>query len=205
MFVFCVAWTLGGMLETPSRKILDAHLRTIDETVMPVCDEGDTIYECRVSEQTCEWEKWTPPVWTYPQLEEDQHLDFSNLLVPTMDTTRSLYIIETMTKQCLDVLMVGGPGTAKTSTGLLYVLDLSCYNTLYVPFMYTPLYVPFIHLHGHIYTLRTPVYTPYMHNIYTEHTPLTSPPNTLYTPSIHPKLHPKLHHYMVCTQVLLIP
>ena len=136
MFVFCVAWTLGGMLETPSRKILDAHFRTIDETVMPVCEEGDTIYECRVSEQTCEWEKWTPPVWTYPQLEEDQHLDFSNLLVPTMDTTRSLYIVETMTKQCLDVLMVGGPGTAKTSTGLLYFssLDASVMSSQLVNF-----------------------------------------------------------------------
>ena len=103
---------------------------------MPVCEEGDTIYECRVSEQTCEWEKWTPPVWTYPQLEEDQHLDFSNLLVPTMDTTRSLYIVETMTKQCLDVLMVGGPGTAKTSTGLLYFssLDASVMSSQLVNF-----------------------------------------------------------------------
>ena len=124
MFVFCIVWTVGGVLETADRIKFDEFLRTIDSDVLPQCSPGLTIYEYRVNTSSLEWERWTPPEWHYPDLASDQKLDFSNLLVPTMDTTRSLYLIETMTKQKLDVLMIGGPGTAKTSTGLLYFTSL---------------------------------------------------------------------------------
>lgn len=38
-----------------------------------------------------QWEQWRPPTWTYPQSEK---LDFSNLLVPTMDSTRALFLLQ---------------------------------------------------------------------------------------------------------------
>ena len=88
--------------------------------LMPTVNEGETIYEYFVT-SALEWELWKPPVWTYPKGDK---LDFSNLLVPTMDSTRALYLIKNLHKQKKGVLMVGGEGTAKTSTALMFFSTL---------------------------------------------------------------------------------
>ncbi|GBG33121.1 Dynein heavy chain 5, axonemal [Hondaea fermentalgiana] len=51
-------------------------------------------------------------------------LDFSNLLVPTMDSTRACFLLDSMHQQGLPVMMVGGSGTAKTSTALMFFAKL---------------------------------------------------------------------------------
>ena len=50
--------------------------------------------------------------------------DFSNLLVPTMDSTRANYNMFHMHKQKKSVCLVGGEGTAKTSTALMFFSTL---------------------------------------------------------------------------------
>jgi dynein heavy chain, axonemal len=62
---------------------------------------------------------------------------FSQLLIPTMDSTRSEFIITKMAKlpekknelrkenNITSTLIVGGPGTAKTSTILMYLSKLN--------------------------------------------------------------------------------
>jgi dynein heavy chain len=76
------------------------------------------IFEYFVSPETLEWAPWKPPLWEYPQGDK---LDFSNLLVPTMDSTRSLFILKHLHKQKKPVLCIGGPGTAKTSTCYMFL------------------------------------------------------------------------------------
>jgi len=122
IFVFCVAWTIGGCLEPAERKKFDEWLRGIDKekVAMPKVGPDETIYEYFVTEQG-EWKFWAPPVWHYPKTEK---LDFSNLLVPTMDSTRASYNIFHMHKQKKAVCMVGGEGTAKTSTALMFFASL---------------------------------------------------------------------------------
>jgi dynein heavy chain len=61
--------------------------------------------------------RWKPPKWVYPNTEK---LDFANLLVPTMDSTRAIFLIQTLAKQYKPSLLVGEPGTAKTSTALMF-------------------------------------------------------------------------------------
>ena len=63
----------------------------------------------------------------YPNTEK---LDFVNLLVPTMDSTRALYAIKHLHKNSNAVLMVGSPGTAKTSTALMFFESLAGGNML---------------------------------------------------------------------------
>ena len=46
-------------------------------------------------DQACEWAPWDTPKWVYPNTEK---LDFANLLVPTMDSTRALYAIKVRAK-----------------------------------------------------------------------------------------------------------
>lgn len=70
--------------------------------------------------------RWRPPLWEYPSTEV---LDFSNLLVPTMDSTRALFLLRMLHKQRKAVLMVGAEGTAKTSTALMFFTELDPVKT----------------------------------------------------------------------------
>lgn len=70
--------------------------------------------------------RWRPPLWEYPNTEV---LDFSNLLVPTMDSTRALFLLRMLHKQRKAVLMVGAEGTAKTSTALMFFTELDPVKT----------------------------------------------------------------------------
>eukprot|EP00985_Skeletonema_marinoi_P025985 scaffold19647_cov107-Skeletonema_marinoi.AAC.1 len=118
VFVYCLCWSVGALLEAEDRMKFDAWLRERDPTVMPKVDEGETIFEYFVDSSSGEWEKWKPPHWTYPK---GERLDFSNLLVPTMDSTRAQHVIRTIHSQKVPVLVVGAEGTAKTSTQLMFI------------------------------------------------------------------------------------
>lgn len=124
VMLYCLAWSVGGLLENEGRIKFDAWLRQQDKggSAMPKCGAGETIFEYFVSETTGEWTLWKPPKWIYPNVEK---LDFSNLLVPTMDSTRAQYNCFHVHKQRKSVCMVGGEGTAKTSTALMFFASLN--------------------------------------------------------------------------------
>ena len=129
IFLYCLCWSVGGLLETEARVKFDAFLRTYDKAgIMPKCQPGETIYEYFVSEETGQWQLWRPPVWHYPAGQEK--LDFSNLLVPTMDSTRASYNCFHMHKNKKAICLVGGEGTAKTSTALMFFSTLDASEML---------------------------------------------------------------------------
>jgi len=119
IFLYAFVWTIGGLLEPEGRNKLDAYIREIcTSDNVPEPGEHETLYEYYVDPETTEWQLWRPPVWNYPNT---KHLDFSNLLVPTMDSTRAQFIIATLQKANHNVLLLGGSGTAKTSTAYMYL------------------------------------------------------------------------------------
>ena len=121
IFLYCLCWSIAALLEADDRRKFDQWLRERDSnSCMPAVEEGESIYEYVVDSNTCEWKKWFPENWDYPICEK---LDFSNLLVPTMDSTRALYVIKHIHKQRGPILLVGAEGTAKTSTHLMFLSD----------------------------------------------------------------------------------
>ena len=56
--------------------------------------------------------------WKYPL--QGDNLDFSNLLIPTLDSTRSEYILRHLHSKKYPTLMIGEGGTAKTVTALMF-------------------------------------------------------------------------------------
>eukprot|EP00814_Leptocylindrus_danicus_P009510 CAMPEP_0116004988 /NCGR_PEP_ID=MMETSP0321-20121206/911_1 /TAXON_ID=163516 /ORGANISM="Leptocylindrus danicus var. danicus, Strain B650" /LENGTH=4605 /DNA_ID=CAMNT_0003473357 /DNA_START=128 /DNA_END=13942 /DNA_ORIENTATION=- len=121
LFVYCMSWSIAALLEADDRLKFDLWLREHDTNrVMPKVQEGETIYEYFLDPKTFSWKKWAPPKWEYPK---GDNLDFSNLLVPTMDSTRALYVTKTIHKQKAPVLIVGAEGTAKTSVQLMFLAD----------------------------------------------------------------------------------
>lgn len=123
IFVYCLIWSVGGLLEVEGRIKLDQYLRSLDKNdMLPHCGPNETIFEYFVANETGDWQLWKPPVWHYPAGQEK--LDFSNLLVPTMDSTRAIYNCVHLHKQKKAICMVGGEGTAKTSTALMFFQTL---------------------------------------------------------------------------------
>ena len=118
MFLYALTWSVAGLLEPDDRAAFDAHLRTLAPAEqLPPAQEGETLFEHYVDLNSMQWEPWRPPAWEYPNTET---LDFSNLLVPTMDSTRAIFILEHLHSIAYPTLMVGGPGTAKTSAALMF-------------------------------------------------------------------------------------
>lgn len=88
--------------------------------------EKETVFDYFINLDTMDWKQWEAEAWQPPK-----RLEFSQILIPTMDSTRAEYLINLV--DSLDfmrsekrkeagirnTLLVGGPGTAKTSVILM--------------------------------------------------------------------------------------
>ena len=89
--------------------------------------DKESIFDYYVDEKTKEWKLWEAEKWTPPK-----KIAFSQLLIPTGDSTRSEYILKNIAELPVmrhlkrneisqrNTLFVGGPGTAKTSGILMF-------------------------------------------------------------------------------------
>ncbi|KAJ8009361.1 hypothetical protein DPEC_G00088090 [Dallia pectoralis] len=113
LFVFCLMWSLGALLELDDRERLEAFLRAHGSKVdIPRTQPGETMFEYMVN-QKGEWDHWNNYVveFIYPT---DYVPDYSSILVPNVDNTRTSFLLETIAKQHKAVLLIGEQGTAKT-------------------------------------------------------------------------------------------
>eukprot|EP01042_Synura_sphagnicola_P000006 gene6-7_t len=128
VFLYSLAWSLGGVLEIEDRFKFSVQLLSLADqqggrSVPQFRSAEESIFDYRINTDSMEWEKWVSPVWEYPHHIEEN--DFSSMLVPTVETTRSSYLLEQFHKQRRGVLMTGGNGTAKTSTALMFFDSIS--------------------------------------------------------------------------------
>jgi dynein heavy chain len=124
LFLFSITWSVGGLLNPEDREKFDQMLRTTSAENMPPQQADNretlTIYDYCVNMETMEWELWSVPAWKYPNKKSSDELDYSNVIVPTVDSTSAMYLLAHMHKQKKPLLMVGEQGTAKTTTALLF-------------------------------------------------------------------------------------
>eukprot|EP00698_Gefionella_okellyi_P008566 TRINITY_DN2129_c0_g2_i1.p1 TRINITY_DN2129_c0_g2~~TRINITY_DN2129_c0_g2_i1.p1 ORF type:complete len:4490 (+),score=1324.74 TRINITY_DN2129_c0_g2_i1:457-13926(+) len=122
-FIFALMWSLAGTLERTDRvkvhKFLAKPGSNLPLPNIP-SESEDTVFEYVVNPTNGEWENWTKrvPTYTYPR---DSTPDFNSILVPTVDNSRTLFLIEVIAKQNLPVLLIGESGTAKTVTIQQYI------------------------------------------------------------------------------------
>jgi dynein heavy chain, axonemal len=97
-------------------------LRDID-SIFP---HQNTIYEHYINVEKRDWASWDEriPASFKPQ---EKGLDFHRISVPTIDTARNKYLIQSLLKHGSQVLLVGHTGVGKTSLieGILMALDIS--------------------------------------------------------------------------------
>ena len=128
-----MSWAMGGLLETDDR--VKFHKEILEKSGAPLpqisaqkqISEKESMFDYYVDSETKQWQPWNPEAWTAPK-----KIIFSQLLIPTSDSTRAEYIIDKVLKLPLErsmireehgiqhTLLVGSPGTAKTSVFIMY-------------------------------------------------------------------------------------
>ena len=109
-FLYCLAWSLGGGADEDGRKKLDQYIREI-EAQLPA---KGTMYDFFVDVQKVQWTHWEEKVNAKPY-RPPPDAPFFKLLVPTVDSARNFFLIDTLMKVRRDVIVSGPVGCGKTS------------------------------------------------------------------------------------------
>ncbi|XP_072296528.1 dynein axonemal heavy chain 8-like [Eucyclogobius newberryi] len=113
LFVFCLMWSLGAVLELNDREKFEGFVRDHESNInVPKTKPGETIFEYMVSTkgEWCHWEEHVGE-YTYPT---DHVPEYASILVPNVDNTRTSFLLETIAKQRKAMVLIGEQGTAKT-------------------------------------------------------------------------------------------
>ncbi|KAL0129655.1 hypothetical protein PUN28_001727 [Cardiocondyla obscurior] len=113
LFLFSIMWSLGAMLELDGRFALQEYLINHESKCnWPKYTSDETIFEYLVSDDG-NWIHWSTmvPKFEYPS---DHILEYHTILVPNVDNTRTLYLIDIVARQEKAVLLIGEAGTAKS-------------------------------------------------------------------------------------------
>eukprot|EP00940_MAST-03C_sp_MAST-3C-sp2_P002393 g2393.t1 len=130
LFIFSMAWSIGGLLGLDDRGKLDEYLRQIDEDMMPERTDGtETVFDYFVDMSAMDWELWELPE-AGSQSGGVTMPNVSNILVPTIDSMRSAYLMDRYLSHDVPIMMVGAAGTGKTSTAAMYLRGLNTATTV---------------------------------------------------------------------------
>ncbi|XP_070568705.1 dynein axonemal heavy chain 5-like isoform X4 [Ptychodera flava] len=111
LFLFCLIWTFGGLLEGNDRKHFSDHLRTLT-SALPDYDTDISVYDYYVDESG-EWDPWVSKV--PDSAYTDTHDLLGEVFVDTIDTIRTRMLMEFASISAMNVLLIGPPGCGKTS------------------------------------------------------------------------------------------
>ncbi len=106
-FLYCLIWTVGASLDEDSRKKFSAQLAEVD-SVLPA---GGTAFDYFLDVGKNEFGDWVSKV---PGWRATESMTFHDMIVPTMDTVRNGFVVDTLVKAKELVLLVGATGTGKT-------------------------------------------------------------------------------------------
>lgn len=117
-FVFCLIWSIGATVEEQSRREIDYILRDI-ESMFP---HQNTVFEHYINTEKKDWSPWEEKLQAnWKPVEKEFH----RISVPTIDTVRNRFIVQTLLDHNSQVLLVGHSGVGKTVLidGILMTLD----------------------------------------------------------------------------------
>ncbi|XP_005399515.1 PREDICTED: dynein heavy chain 2, axonemal isoform X2 [Chinchilla lanigera] len=108
-FVFSMIWSVCASVDEDGRKKIDSYLREIEGSF----PNKDTVYEYFVDPKMRSWTSFEEKLsksWRYAP-----NTPFYKIMVPTVDTVRYKYLVNTLVASHNPVLLVGPVGTGKTS------------------------------------------------------------------------------------------
>eukprot|EP00439_Symbiodinium_sp_Y106_P076107 s53_g15.t1 len=130
MFWLALVWSFGATTDSAGRKIMNSFIRSIqqgmpvkeefdliadDPTMRPVTKtpfpEKDTVYEYFAFAQSNKWENWTKKITGFDIPKEALA---HQVMVPTADTVRSAFLLQSLVASEYHILYSGLTGTGKT-------------------------------------------------------------------------------------------
>ncbi|CAE8702622.1 unnamed protein product, partial [Polarella glacialis] len=108
IFVFALVWSLGGSITEDSRPTFDQAIRET-ENFFPA---SQTVYEYGFNFDKVEFALWEERL-PNPFRPQDG-MPFHKIIVPTVDTTRNMFILNSLNSKNFHTLLVGCTGTGKT-------------------------------------------------------------------------------------------
>jgi hypothetical protein len=92
-YIYCYAWAMAGLFETEDREKFHKFLEARNAPLPPSQSKAaggdkETVFDYYVDEETKQWKLWEPENWTAPK-----RIAFSQLLIPTGESTRTEYIM----------------------------------------------------------------------------------------------------------------
>ncbi|KAE8635010.1 hypothetical protein XENTR_v10002490 [Xenopus tropicalis] len=137
-FIEAMYWSLGATLLETGRIKFDEYIKRLasmsaayDESILAGPGElpyqQPTIYDFHFDGEKKKWIPWSKLVPKYIHKPEEKFID---ILVPTVDTTRTTWLLEQMVKIKRPVVLVGESGTSKTATTLNLLRNLNTDATM---------------------------------------------------------------------------
>ncbi|KAL0234517.1 hypothetical protein PCE1_001553 [Barthelona sp. PCE] len=136
IFLFCLVWSIGALLEPDYRGQLDQHIKALSGRSLIKAAGGrvsvgdlphsdaDTLFDFvfvfdPLNVNECYWTHWNNKVSEYVPPKSGK---FSEILVPNKETVCLSYLIQTMSPNS-PFLVIGDSGTAKTVTIQKFLMD----------------------------------------------------------------------------------
>lgn len=135
VFISAVLWSLGASLVSNDRIIFDKFIKRLSGLPLQAGLSGPgslpsdepTLFEYYFDAERKRWVPWSSVV---PEYKHDRSKPFHHILVPTVDTVRTSWLLQLMTDIKQPVLLVGEPGTSKTATTTAFLHNLNADRNL---------------------------------------------------------------------------
>nr|XP_026696380.1 dynein heavy chain 10, axonemal isoform X1 [Ciona intestinalis]XP_026696381.1 dynein heavy chain 10, axonemal isoform X2 [Ciona intestinalis] len=145
LFIESMYWSVGGTLVEEGRATFDEFIKKLasmtgvnDDEKSParpgeIPTKYSTLYDYHFDIDENAWLPWSQIV---PKYEHDPELKYNQILVPTIDTTRTTWLLKLMVTIKRPVVLVGETGTSKTATiqNFLRGLDADSHLMLHINF-----------------------------------------------------------------------
>jgi len=125
VFLWCLSWAFAGVYEAKERQDFHEWLASKSTPMPPRGKDGETIFEYHLDTESrvgfVDFKLIMPDEW-----KPTDKVQFSQLLLPTVDSKRAEILIGYIATQprstlcSTSSLLIGGPGTAKTSSVIMY-------------------------------------------------------------------------------------
>ncbi|KAL7675820.1 hypothetical protein ACOME3_002084 [Neoechinorhynchus agilis] len=109
LFIYCAIWTVGANMTENGRKGVDSIVKEMDRSI----PNRDTIYEYYVDFISITWKHWEDLV-DEQKFVMHPGTPFYQLIVPTVDTTRTASILGSFMDLNRPILVIGHVGTGKS-------------------------------------------------------------------------------------------